>query len=181
MGSLQHVLKRWCESFTPESKNHWFRWKDKNTQIWIVLMFICTVSELFLSMKIWGFPPVELVTILLFLSAVACLPSLPRGTCVLKSLRSPIQIASLHGLLESWSNFCFLWNQSVHFSVSRLFSWLWVWLWLDFLPVNGSDHSQCWREWPVLGRRGRKNAVSSPWLLVGGEKPCFLQKRFWWT
>lgn len=38
----------------------------------ILLIFIYTFSELFVTMKIFGFPLVKLVMVLLFLAAVVC-------------------------------------------------------------------------------------------------------------
>lgn len=142
--------------------NSWFRWKNKNTQVMLVLIFTCTFSELFISIKIWGFPPVKLVTVLLPPSPVMCLPWLSCGPSVLHvfELSTPV-----HFSVWDCRELVSAPGPSVHLSVSTFFSWLSVWFWLNILPVysgvlllfpdaNGRVKGLCflwkWRIWELV-------------------------------
>lgn len=99
----------------------------------ITLIFTCTFSELFMLMKIRGFPLTRLIMVLLLLSPVVCLPSLSLGTSVMKTFEPP---KPGHFIRWVCRELVLAPVRSVYFSVSMLFSWLPVWLWLNILPVK---------------------------------------------
>lgn len=119
------------------------------TQVMIVLMFVCALSELYVDKKLrfstcpadhcFAFCPLWCVYL-------PCPVDLPGCTCV----SSADQFTSTCRFVESWSHRFTSWF--------LFFSWLLVWLWVNVLPVSGDGRSQPWR---VSGARGgRRECVS---------------------